>query len=137
MKIHVFQCFHEKIEKVYYRERICFHQLLAATRITKPLTLGARTPFNQAGNFGHARPFQSARQKFISTLQLKVPAPPYMAWGLLFLPAPTAGPPSPFIPRHHRHTPLHPPGAWWPRCAASGLSVDIWRQTTQAVTLKS
>jgi hypothetical protein len=43
-----------------------FYQLLAATRrrrkITKPLTLGARTPFNQASNFGCARPFQSSKQ---------------------------------------------------------------------------
>jgi len=31
------------------------------------------------------------------------------------------------IGKFSRHTPLHTPGAWWPRCAASGLSVDSWR----------
>ncbi len=31
------------------------------------------------------------------------------------------------IRKFSSHTPLHTPGAWWPRCAASGLSVDIWR----------
>jgi hypothetical protein len=64
--------------KLYHRERICFHQLLAATRrrkkITKPptlsaaplsinqATLSARAPFNQPDNFERARPFQSTRQ---------------------------------------------------------------------------
>ena len=31
------------------------------------------------------------------------------------------------IRKFSRHTPLHTPGAWWPRCAASGLSMDTWR----------
>ncbi len=61
---------------LYHRERICFHQLIAATRrrrkITKPPSLG-RAPFNQVSNFGRApfnqvgnkgaRPFQSSRQQ--------------------------------------------------------------------------
>jgi len=42
--------------RLYHRERICFYQLLAATKrrrkITKPLTLGG----------GRARPFQSSKQ---------------------------------------------------------------------------
>ncbi len=31
------------------------------------------------------------------------------------------------IGKFSRHTPLCTPGAWWPRCAASGFSVDIRR----------
>jgi hypothetical protein len=108
-----------------------FHQLLAATKrrrkITKPPSLGrapfnqvsnfGRAPFNQVSNFGRA-PFNQegnmsapllvskTKNSIISTLQLKVPPPPHMAWGFLLLPAPTADPhPSSYQGQRNPHTP--------------------------------
>jgi hypothetical protein len=100
-------------------------------------TLSSRAPFNQPSNCAPARPFQSVRQKFyyLHTSTVSSP-PPHMAWGLLFLPAPTADPTSSLSPRPKE--PTHPSSllgvvasvcGLWPQCGHL--------ETTQAVTLKS
>ncbi len=115
-----------------------FHQLLAATRrrikITKPLTLSACAHFNQPGNFECTRPFQSTRQLCarapLSVSKTRIqPSPHHMACMV----SPSSTCPNswctllPQTKAKGTHTPLHTPGAWWPQCATSGLSVDIWR----------
>jgi len=67
---------------------------------------GRAPPVNQVSNKARA-PCQSSKQHGHAQ---KSPSN-FIAWGSLLLPAPTAGPPSPLIPRQHRYTPLHPPGA--------------------------
>ncbi len=106
---------------LYHRERICFHQLLAATgggEKSPDLLLCTRP-----------RPFQSTRQDFnhLHTSSKLSPSTPHG----LRPPSSTCtnswSSPPPHTKAKGTHTPLLPFWAWWPRCAASGLSVNIWR----------
>ncbi len=99
-------------------------------KITKP----PRRPFQSSKQLW-ARPFQSSRQHGRAQIN-----PPKQLWACPKIPLHITWPgaPSFYLPQQlfHpppsyqgqlRHTPLHPSGARWLRCAASGLSVDIWR----------
>ncbi len=108
---------------MYHRERICFHQLLAATRrrrkITKLLTLctpisinqatlNSCAHFNQPNNFECTHPFQSTRQLWargpLAVSKTKILSSPYFNWK--FPPTPHGlGPPSSTCPNSW----LYPP----------------------------
>jgi hypothetical protein len=125
-----------------------FYQLLAATRrrrkITKPLTLRARTPFNQPGNFGRARPFQSSKQLCaraplsVSKTRIQPSFPLHTTWpgtSFFYLPQQLIQRPPSHQGQRNPHTPPPLLGmvasvcGLWPQCGHL--------ETTQAVTLKS
>ncbi len=84
-----------------------------------------RAPFNQASNFGCARPFQSVRQKFYHLNTSTESSPPsHMAWGLLFLPAPTADPTSSLSPRPKE--PTHPSSPVGRGCLGVRPLASVW-----------
>jgi hypothetical protein len=106
-------------------------QLCACPKITKPPILG-RPLINQLSNMG--TPLSASKAKFYHlhtstglspSTSHSLGLPPSSLSQQLILPPPTSRP-------AETHTPLHPSGVWWPQCAASGLSVDIWRPPRQS-----